>query len=294
MKIGAVFPHQDMPNDAAFMRDWAQMLESLGFSHILAYDHVLGAVHENREPRLLGPYTEKHAFHEPMTLFAYFAACTNRIGLTTGVLILPQRQTALVGKQAVQLQLLSQGRFRLGVGTGWNHVEYESLGEDYEARGRRLDEQVQVLRELWAKPLVDFAGEYHRINRAGLLPLPSRPIPIWFGGFTPVAFRRAARIGDGFILGADLKRNLAAIELLDQYLAEAGRDRQEFGIEAIVNHSHGKNKWRSEIETLKKAGAECVSMRIDLPRQELGTLQAPARILQMFHEYWESVSDLSN
>ncbi len=294
MKIGAVFPHQDMPNDPAFMRDWAQMLEDLGFSHILAYDHVLGALHENREPRLLGPYTEKHAFHEPMTLFAHFAACTHRIGLTTGILILPQRQTALVAKQAVQLQLLSQGRFRLGVGTGWNHVEYESLGEDYETRGRRLDEQVELLRELWAKPVLDYAGEHHRVDRAGLLPLPSEPIPIWFGGFTPVAFRRAVRIGDGFILGADLKRNLAAIELLDQYLDEAGRSRQGFGIEAIINHAAGNAGWRSEIETLKQAGAETVSVRIDLPRHELDPPQAPERIVQMFREYWQTVSDLSD
>ena len=294
MKIGAVFPHHDMPNDAAFMRDWAQMLEELGFSHILAYDHVLGAVHENREPRLLGPYTEKHAFHEPMTLFAYFAACTSRIGLTTGILILPQRQTALVAKQAVQIQLLSGGRFRLGVGTGWNHVEYESLGEDYENRGKRMDEQVELLRELWSHPLVDFAGEHHRVDRAGLLPLPSEPIPIWFGGFTPVAFRRAARIGDGFILGADLKRNLAAIEVIDQYLAEAGRKRQDFGIEAVVNFAAGRDDWHAEIEALKQAGAESVSMRIDLPRHELGPPQTPARILEMFREYWEVVSYLAD
>ena len=294
MKIGAVFPHQDMPNDAAFMRDWARMLEELGFSHILAYDHVLGAVHENREPRLLGPYTEKHAFHEPMTLFAYFAACTSRIGLTTGILILPQRQTALVAKQAVQIQILSRGRFRLGVGTGWNHVEYESLGENYETRGNRMDEQVELLRKLWTHPLVDFAGEHHRVDRAGLLPTPNEPIPIWFGGFTPVAFRRAARIGDGFILGADLKRNLAAIELIDQYLAEAGRKRQDFGIEAVVNFATDSDDWRSEIEALKQAGAESVAMRIDLPRRELSPPQTPARILEMFREYWEVVSDLAD
>ena len=276
------------------MRDWAQMLEGLGFSHILTYDHVLGAVHESREPRLLGPYTEQHAFHEPMTLLAYFAACTSRLGLTTGILILPQRQTALVAKQAVQLQLLSEGRFRLGVGTGWNHVEYESLGEDYETRGKRLDEQIELLRELWRHPLVDFTGEHHRVDRAGLLPLPSEPIPIWFGGFTPVAFRRAARTGDGFILGADLKRNLAAIELIDQYLAEAGRDRKVFGIEAVVNFAADKDDWRSEIETLKEAGAESVSMRIALPRRELGPPQSRARIMEMFREYWQVVSDLAD
>lgn len=293
MKIGAVFPHQDMPCDPAFMRDWAQMLEELGFSHILAYDHVLGAAHEHREPRLWGPYTEKHAFHEPMTLFAYFAACTSRIGLTTGILILPQRQTALVAKQAVQLQLLSQGRFRLGVGTGWNYVEYESLGEDYETRGKRLDEQVELLRTLWTQPLVDFAGEHHHIDRAGLLPLPSDPIPIWFGGFTPVAFRRAADLGDGFILGADIERNLAAIELLIQYLEEARRDRQQFGIEAIVNHGSGEDQWRSDIETLQQGGADSVSVRIDFPRRELGPPQAPERILGKFREYWEVVSDLA-
>lgn len=293
MEIGAVFPHQDMPNDPVFMRDWAQMLESLGYSHILAFDHVLGAVHEHRDPELWGPYTDLHAFHEPMILFAHLAACTSRIELATGVLILPQRQTALVAKQSVELQLLSGGRFRLGVGTGWNHVEYESLNEDYETRGERLTEQVELLRALWSQPLIDFSGKHHRIDRAGLLPLPSDPIPIWFGGYAPVAFRRAAQIGDGFIVGADLKRSVEAIEQLDQHLEQAARNRDEFGIEAIVSHATGKDRWRSDIETLQQAGANKISFRIDFSKREVDPPKSPEQILGMFEAYWEVVSDLA-
>ena len=292
MKLGAVFPHQDMPDDPAFLRDWAQMLESLGYSHILAYDHVLGAVHERREPKLLGPYTEQHAFREPLVLFGFLAACTTRLGLTTGILILPQRQTALVAKQAIEIDILSSGRFRLGIGTGWNHVEYESLGEDFTRRGARMDEQVELLRELMREPVVDFSGDFHRIDRAGLLPLPKRRIPIWFGGFRPVAFNRAARVGDGFILGAGLKHNLAAVTHIRQQLEQCGRDASEFGFEAQVNHIAGRDNWRKEIEAYVEAGVDYACLRIDPFERDLSSPFSPDEIFKRFREYREAVADL--
>ena len=292
MKLGAVFPHQDMPEDPGFLREWAQMLESLGYSHILAYDHVLGAEHQNREPKLLGPYTEKHAFREPLVLFGFLAACTARLGLTTGILILPQRQTALVAKQAIEIDILSQGRLRLGVGTGWNHVEYESLGEDFDSRGARMDEQVDLLRQLLRDPVVDYSGNFHRIDRAGLLPLPGRRIPIWFGGFRPVAFKRAVRSGDGFILASDLKRNLAAVARIRQELEANNRDPGEFGFEAQVSHISPRKNWRTEIEAYREAGVEMASLRIDPFKRDPNSMLAPRQVLEKFREYWDTVSDL--
>jgi len=292
MKLGAVFPHQQMPDDPAFLRDLAQMLESLGYSHILAYDHVLGAVHENREPRLIGPYTEKHAFHEPMVLFGFLAACTERLGLATGVLILPQRQTALVAKQAIEIDILSGGRFRLGIGTGWNYVEYDSLGEDFASRGARIDEQVDLLRKLTSEPVIDFSGDFHRIDRAGLLPLPDRRIPIWFGGFRPVALNRAARIGDGFILGAGVPTNLEAVAHIRSQLQLCGREASEFGFEAHVMYAMPRESWRSEIEAYKDAGVDMVCLRIEDMNPDPSSPLAPDEIMKRFRDYRESLSDL--
>ena len=256
MKIGVVLPTCDIGSDPVAIRDFAQTAEALGYDHITLYDHVLGAVHEDRTPALEGPYTEDDAFHEPFVLFAWLAALTQRIELATGVLILPQRQTALVAKQAAELALLSDGRLRLGVGTGWNHVEYESLGVPFEDRGARLDEQVELLRKLWTEPLLDFDGSYHRVDRASILPRPPAPIPIWMGGFTPVAIRRAARIGDGFIFGhpggpmQELCRSLFA--------QAAGRS---LGAEVIVPYGAGPDGWRKRFEQWSAVGATHFTMR---------------------------------
>ena len=178
MKIGAVFPHLEIGSDPLVIRDWAQAAEEIGYSHLLVYDHVIGAEHEGREPKLWGPYTEESSFHELFVLFGFFAACTKRIGLASGVLILPQRQTVLVAKQAAEVDILSGGRLRLGVGTGWNYVEYDSLNENFTNRGRRQIEQVELLRKLWQEPLVSYEGEYHKVERAGLKPLPSRQLSL--------------------------------------------------------------------------------------------------------------------
>jgi probable F420-dependent oxidoreductase len=261
MRLGATFPTTEIGSDPAAIRDWAQAAESLGYHHILTYDHVLGAVHADRDPRLTGPYTERDAFHEPFVLFGYLAAITERVELTTGVLILPQRQTALVAKQAIELDLLSRGRLRLGVGTGWNHVEYDSLGVPFAERGARLDEQVALLRELWSRPAVDFDGKFHRIDRAGLLPQPTRRIPIWFGGFTPVALRRAARTGDGFIFGASPRHMSGLLATLFELLEKEGRARGDFGADAVIDFSAPRDSWGSEVERWRAAGGTHITLR---------------------------------
>ena len=284
MRIGVIFPQTEIGSDPSVIRDFAQTAEGLGYSHILAYDHVLGAVPE-REPRLWGPYTHEFAFHEPFTLFGYLAAVTERVGLVTGVIILPQRQTALVAKQAAEVDILSGGRLRLGVGTGWNYVEYDALNERFGNRGRRQEEQIEVLRRLWAEPVVDYTGEWHRIDRAGLNPLPGRRIPIWFGGFSAPAFERAARIGDGFIFGGSSTDALAALETIRGHLARGGRDPAEFGVEAMVNYADGPDGWTAEAERWRGAGADYVSMRtmnagLDGPRAHIAAIE----------RYWREVS----
>ena len=261
MKIGAVFPTTEIGNDPTAIRDWAQAAEQLGYDHVLINDHVLGAVHGDRDPRLMGPYTEKDPFHEPFVLLAYLAGVTSRIELVTGVLILPQRQTALVAKQAAELDLLSGGRLRLGVGTGWNHVEYESLGEDFASRGKRFDEQIELLRQLWRNPVIDFRGDHHRVDRAGILPLPRPNLPIWFGGFSEVAVRRAARLGDGFIFGTTPTRMRALLATLHEHLREEGREPAEFGAEAIADFSDDPGQWVREREVWEKCGGTHLTLR---------------------------------
>ncbi len=260
MKLGAVFPTCEIGTDPIAIRDFAQAAEALGYSHLITYDHVLGAVHAGRDPRLTGPYTEQSAFHEPFVLFGYLAGLTKKLELVTGVIILTQRQTALVAKQCAELALLSGNRLKLGVGTGWNYVEYEALNESYATRGKRIDEQVNVLRKLWSEPVVDFEGRYHRIDRAGILPLPSRPIPIWFGGFSPPAIRRAARIGDGFLFGAANAVMLNFCGQLQEELQKNGR-RAGFEIDTIVGYGDGPDGWRKAAETWQRAGATHFSMR---------------------------------
>ena len=200
MHIGVVFPQVEIGTDPGAIRDYAQAVEAMGYTHILTFDHVLG-VNPDRPGGWKGPYTYRHAFHEPFVLFGFLAAGTRRVELVTGILILPQRQTALVAKQAAELDLLTGGRLRLGVGTGRNWMEYEALNEDFASRGRRVEEQIEVLRRLWTTELVTFEGKWHHLDRMGLNPMPSqRPIPIWMGSFTKVVERvieRVARIADG-------------------------------------------------------------------------------------------------
>jgi probable F420-dependent oxidoreductase len=234
MRIGVVFPQTEYGNDPALIRDYAQTVEALGFNHILAYDHVLGA--NPRRPDWSGYYTHQHPFHEPFVLFGYMAAATRAIELATGVLVLPQRAAALVAKQAAALDILSGGRLRLGVGIGWNAVEFTALNRDFGARGQYIEEQVEVMRRLWTQPLVQFTGRWHSIPDAGLSPLPvQRPIPVWFGGYVEATARRVARLGDGWIMGFATREETAAmLEKLDLHLARAGRARAQVGLEACI------------------------------------------------------------
>ena len=260
MEFGAVLPTTEIGNDTGAVRAWAQAVEDMGFSRIVAYDHVLGAVHAGREPALWGPYTEADPFREPMVLFGYLAGVTTRVELMTGVIILPQRQTALVAKQAIEIDLLSEGRFILGVGTGWNFVEYESLGTEYRNRARRFDEQIELWRLLWSEPVIDYTGRYHRIDRAGLLPLPVRQIPVWFGGGSDAALQRAAAVGDGFFFGAAGGRTEGAAERLRVMLGENGRDAGSFPIGAQIHTGRGAEKCASEAAGWKAAGGTHMSV----------------------------------
>ncbi len=293
MQIGAIFPHQEIGSDPIVIRDWAQAAEALGYSHIIAYDHVLGANHDKREPPLWGPYTEHDAFHEPFVLFGFLAGCTSRIGLGTGILILPQRQTALVAKQAAEIDILSNERLRLGVGVGWNYVEYDSLNEDFGNRGSRQEEQVALLRALWQEPLVSFKGDWHAIERAGLKPLPNRQIPIWFGGFAEVAFERAVRLGDGFMFGSSQQQNLEACDRVLELLARTPRERADFGLEAFLNYQSGPDNWRSEAEAWQQRGADFVSMRAMALRGLGGGLESPQAHIEALATYWDAVGDLA-
>jgi probable F420-dependent oxidoreductase len=240
MKFGVVYPQTEFGGDVVALKDFAQTVEGLGFSHILAYDHVLGA-NPQRPGGWQGPYTYQHPFHEPITLFSFLAGVTTNLGFATGVIILPQRQTALFAKQAATLDVLSGGRTRIGIGLGWNEVEYIALNEDYHRRGKRIEEQVEVLRLLWTQELVTFKGRWHDIPDAGINPLPAqRPIPLWFGGYAEAALRRAARLGDGWMPQfRTYQQAKFTLDQFDGYLAEVGRDRTSFGIEVRLPFGDG-------------------------------------------------------
>jgi probable F420-dependent oxidoreductase len=261
MKIGVVFPQTEFGNDPFAIRDYAQTAEALGYTHIVADDHVLGA-NPDRPGGWTGPFTHRTPFHEPFVLFACMAAYTTRIEFAPGAIILPQCQTALVAKQAATLDVLSGGRVRLGVGLGWNTVEYAALNADFPTRSKRITEQVEVLRELWTKPLVNFTGKYHTIPDAGLNPLPiQRPIPIWFGGSADAALKRAARVADGWLsifrVFSEVQRGIGVIE---QALKANGRARSDFGIEGRLNYGRGRHdEWRTSLQAWRDAGASHVS-----------------------------------
>jgi probable F420-dependent oxidoreductase len=234
MQIGVVFPQTEIGGDAGAARAYAIRVEELGFRHILAYDHVLGAdpaVHQG----WAGPYDVRTTFHEPFVLFGYLAAIT-ALELVTGIIILPQRQTALVAKQAAEVDLLTGGKFRLGVGIGWNPVEYEALGRNFHDRGRRMGEQIELMRRLWTEPSVTHEGGSERITGAGLAPLPiQRPIPIWIGGSSEPAYRRAGRLADGWFPQVPPGPRLdEARAIVDAAAKEAGRDPSTLGMEGRV------------------------------------------------------------
>ena len=258
MKIGVVFPQTEIGSDPVAVRDYAQAAEDLGFSHLLAYDHVLGADPGSR-PEWRGPYTHRSLFHEPLTLFAHLGAITSRIEFVTGILILPQRQAVLVAKQAAEVDVLTGGRLRLGVAIGWNAVEYEALNEDFHNRGRRIVEQIRVLRALWTQEVVDFTGRWHRIDHAGINPLPvQRPIPVWMGGMSEPVIKRVARIADGWFPQFRSVDEAAkdTMSRLQAYIREAGRQPSDVGIEGRVGIANTTPEdWASRVDAWRELGA---------------------------------------
>ena len=230
MKIGVIYPQTELQGDPEAVRRIGLAVEELGYDHLLVYDHVLGA-HHDRDPKPNGPYTDKHPFHDPFVMLAYLAAITRRIELVTGVVILPQRQTALVARQAADVDLLSGERLRMGVGIGWNHVEYDALGQNFRTRGKRMDEQIGLLRAFWTQPVVDFTGRFDRIDQATLNPRPNRSIPLWLGGFSEPALRRAARVADGFIFVDGASNSDELLAALRGHLEAEGRAAQPFGLQ---------------------------------------------------------------
>jgi probable F420-dependent oxidoreductase len=234
MKIGAVYPQTELRGDPDAVRRIGLAAESLGYDYLLAYDHVVGAVHAGREPALMGPYTEHDPFHDPFVMFAYLAGITDRLEFATGVLILPQRQTVLVAKQCADLDLLSGGRLRLGVGVGWNYVEYDALGQTFDRRGQRADEQIDVLRDLWRGVVTSYDGEFDRLDRGVVLPGPERQIPIWVGGFSPPAFRRGVSRGDGFMFAGKESAVYDALAALRHEADVQDRSLDGFGLEYLA------------------------------------------------------------
>lgn len=260
MRIGVVFPQTELGSDPAVLRAYGQRVEELGFSHILAYDHVVGAdptVHHGFK----GPYDIDSTFHEPFVMFGYLAAVTS-LELVTGVIILPQRQSVLVAKQAAEVDLLTRGRFRLGIGLGWNAVEYEALGESFTNRGRRSEEQVEVMRKLWTERSVTYTGKYHTVTAVGLAPLPTqRPIPVWFGAASDRAYERAGRLGDGWFPMVEPGPGLDhALEQVHRAAESAGRDPKSLGMEGRVSWTDDRDALAVTIGAWKAAGASHLSV----------------------------------
>ena len=256
MHIGVVFPQTELPTDRGAVRAYVEGVEALGYSHLLAYDHVLGA-DTSVHPGWSGPYDLDSTFREPLVFFGHLAAFTT-LELVTGIIILPQRQTALVAKQAAEVDLLTEGRFRLGVGLGWNPVEYEALGQDFTTRGRRIGEQVELLRRLWSERSVTYSGTYETVTGAGLAPLPvQRPIPVWFGAASPPAYRRAGRLADGwFPQVAPGPRLDEARAVVEHAALDAGRDPSSLGMEGRISWGEqGAEQLSDHADRWRAAGA---------------------------------------
>jgi probable F420-dependent oxidoreductase len=261
MEIGVVYPQIELGGDPVAVRRFGMAVEELGFDHLLTYEHVLGAVHAGRTPELAGPYTEHDPFHDPFVMFAYLAGITQRIRFVTGILVLPQRQTVLAARQAADVDLLSGGRLRLGVGVGWNYVEYEALGQDFHTRGARQEEQIELLRRLFTEPVVDFSGRFDRVDRAALVPKPAHPIPIWLGGSSRKAYDRAARLGDGFIfMGGDIDKSIDVWTRLRQQVADLDRSVEEFAGVFVSRSGGDVDRLTGEIEAWSAADGTYVSV----------------------------------
>ena len=270
MQIGAIFPQTEIGTDPVEVRDFAQAVEDLGYAYIYIADHVLGADPAHHQHQNYDIYNHKSVIHESLTVLGYLAAVTKKVGLVTGILILPQRQTVLVAKQAAEIDVLSGGRLRLGIGVGWNPVEFEALGENFHDRGRRSEEQIAVLRALWTQDVVEFQGRWHRVDQAGLNPLPvQRPIPIWLGTGGPmpadVILRRIGRLADGWCPAIQPdEEGRRAVTLVQSYTVAAGRDPSAVGLEGRLNiRGNHPDDWLAEVKAWESLGAThlCIETR---------------------------------
>ncbi|MSQ06784.1 MAG: LLM class F420-dependent oxidoreductase [Dehalococcoidia bacterium] len=292
MDIGVIFPQTEIGPDPGAVREFAQAAEDLGYTHLFIADHVLGGDPQHHPHLANSYYTHHSVMHEPFTLMGYLAGVTKRVGLGTGILILPQRQTALVAKQAAEVDVLSGGRMRLGVGVGWNPLEYQALNQDFHNRGRRSEEQVAVLRALWTQEVVNFQGRWHHITHAGLNPLPvQRPIPIWFGAGSSASptppepvLRRIAQIADGWF--PSFPPNQAGREAIGQlraYVAEAGREQSAVGVEARLRLA-GKQPedWANEVREWQDIGA--TSLVVEARRGGIGGVEGHIDAIQRFRD----------
>ena len=258
MAFGAVLPHNEIGTDPGAMIAYAQGVEALGATHLLIYDHVLGADPDRPGGLPKGaPYDKDVAFHEPLTTLAFIAGVTQTLGLMSTVLILPQRQTALVAKQAAQVAILSNNRLRLGIGTGWNQVEYTALNENFKTRGARQADQVELMRELWTHDTLDYKTDYHHIDKASINPRPSAPVPIWFGGAAPALLKRCGELGDGWVplMGANDNAR-KCLEQIAQHRAAVGKTMEGFGIQAQAQYAGGTpERWSSHAAKWRAMGA---------------------------------------
>jgi len=288
MRFGAVYPQTEYELRPESVREFAETAEELGYDHVLAYEHVLG-VDPTSPAASPGPYRLEHAFLSPFVLFAYMAAATTKLEFATGILILPQRQTALVAKQAASLDVLSGGRLRLGIGIGWNEAEYTALGENFHDRGARSEEQVRLLRKLWEQESVSFESRWHRFPQVGIKPRPGRPIPIWFGGVADRVLRRAAQLGDGWMTNErKAEQALPAWNKLREYLVQAGRSPETFGLEARLRLADGSmNDLGYELRAWEEIGATHISLNT------MGCgFQSPGQHLRALRDFAEAYISL--
>jgi probable F420-dependent oxidoreductase len=286
MRFGTFIPQIGGIHDPIAVRDFAQAAEDLGYDFLCGYEHVIGVDPSNRQEGWRKSFTHESFLHEPFVLFGYLGAVTRSVEFTTAIMILPQRQTVLFAKQAAEVDYLTGGRLRLGLGLGWNTVEYEAMGADFASRGRRVEEQIEVMRLLWSNPVVEYHGRYHHIDRAGLNPLPvQRPIPIWFGGYDERVLRRIARIADGWLplqspFDATLRQRLTDLR---RFVAEAGRAESDVGLQGRIGLKDATpDDWRRDLDEWRTLRASHVIVSTDEPGW--GGVDAHIKSLREFAE----------
>lgn len=262
MKFGALFPQFEIGADPAAIRDFAQATEDLGYRHITCFDQIVGLNKKSR-PDWTYVHDAEDMFHEILVLFGFLAAITKDVELATGVVVLPMRGTALVAKQAAEIDVLSGGRLRFGIGVGVKPDEFEACGENFKVRGKRCDEQIDLMRKLWTAPLISYEGKFHRVKDGGLNPLPvQRPIPVWIGGISDAAIERTAKLGDGWMpnfQADDFGRR--SIEKMRALARGFGRDPDRIGVEATVTIiDRTPDELRKELDDWRSMGATHITV----------------------------------